>query len=434
MNVEDSVRSIALCARAASRTLSRASDQQRCQALFNMASALRDGVTSILEANEEDMRCARAAGMAPGLLDRLYLDEGRIHSMADSLEQLAELPDVIGCTLDDRVLENGLRLRGGSVPLGVVAMVYEARPNVTADAAGICIRTGNAVVLRGGSSALHSNVVIAKVLSHAVEESGLPADSICIIDTPDRAATDALMRLRGIVDVLIPRGGAGLIRRCVEHSLVPVIETGIGNCHVYIHASANFEMARSIVMNAKTQRPGVCNACESLLVDRSLSDSLLPSIARDLAYAGVLIHADEESLASIRAACAGDSRVLDSLVAAEEQDWGREYLGLEISVAIVDGVGDAVERIARYGTGHSECIVADPSDARGAQAIAEFTDSVDAAAVYVNASTRFTDGGCFGMGAEIGISTQKLHVRGPFATQALTTWKYLIEGYGQVRA
>ncbi len=431
MSVEDSVRSIAVSAREASRELSRASDRRRCEALHRMADALRAGSETILQANSVDMLHAREAGMAPGLLDRLLLTPDRIESMACSLEKLAQLPDAIGRTLEDRVLENGLHLRKVSVPLGVVAMVYEARPNVTADAAGICIRTGNAVVLRGGSSAIRSNVAIAGVLADAVRAAGLPSDCIKIIDTPDRAATDALMRLRGLVDVLIPRGGAGLIRRCVEHSLVPVIETGVGNCHIYVHSSAEFEMARRIILNAKTQRPGVCNACESLLIDASIAKDFLPLIASDLRREGVTVHADRASLAAI-GEVSGDSDA-DLLVEATEQDWGREYLGLEISVAMVDGVEDALDRIARYGTGHSECIVADPADPEGGRAIAEFMDSVDAAAVYVNASTRFTDGGCFGMGAEIGISTQKLHARGPFAAEALTTWKYLVEGTGQVR-
>lgn len=430
MSVEGSVRAVAEAAKTASCVLCRATDDQRRAALRAMATGLRAGCEPILAANGEDMRRARETGMALGLLDRLLLNPERIESMAVSLEELAAAPDAIGELLELRTLDNGLLLKRVSVPLGVVAVVYEARPNVTADAAGICIRTGNAVVLRGGSSALESNLAIARILSEAVASSGLPAESVSIIDSADRAATDALMRMRGLVDVLIPRGGAGLIRRCVENSRIPVIETGVGNCHTYVHATADADMAAAIVLNAKTSRPGVCNACESLLVDRAVAQGFLPRMARELASAGVAMHADPEAFAIIGNAA---PQVKDMLFPAVEEDWGREYLGLEISVAVVDGVSQAIAHIARYGTGHSECIVADPDEPSGVQAIGEFTSSVDAAAVYVNASTRFTDGGCFGMGAEIGISTQKLHVRGPFATQALTTWKYVIEGTGQVR-
>ncbi|MFR5000382.1 MAG: glutamate-5-semialdehyde dehydrogenase [Slackia sp.] len=369
--------------------------------------------------------------MSEGLLDRLMLDEARIESMACALESLAELPDPLNRTLERREIDGGMDLRRVTTPLGVVAMVYEARPNVTVDAAGICLKSGNACVLRGGSQAFHSNMALAKVLREAVQGAGLPADCVRAIETVDRAATDALMELHGIVDVLIPRGGAGLIRRCVECSKVPVIETGTGNCHVYVHETADFAMARAIVMNAKTQRTGVCNACESLLVDRSIAQAFLPEMLSSLAQAGVLIHGDAEARAAFAAASGegGAQRFAD----ATEQDWGREYLAPEISVKAVDGIEEAIRHINRYGTGHSECIVADESACAGASAIEDFLAGVDAAAVYANASTRFTDGGCFGLGAEIGISTQKLHVRGPFALDALTSYKYVIRGTGQVR-
>ena len=322
--------------------------------------------------------------------------------MASALESLALLDDPTGKILEQRTLENGLLIRKVSVPLGVVAMVYEARPNVTADAAGICVKSGNACVLRGGSMAVHSNLAIAQVLRVAIESVGLPADAVVAIESTDRTETDTLLRLRGLVDVLIPRGGAGLIQHCVEHAIVPVIETGVGNCHVYVHESADFAMARKIILNAKTQRTGVCNACESVLVDASIAHEFLPGLLLDLAQANVLIHGDEVVRAAVQATVAeGHAELSQFFVDATEEDWGREYLALEISIHVVEnGVDEAVSHINRYGT---------------------------------NASTRFTDGGEFGLGAEIGISTQKLHVRGPFALEALTSTKYLVNGTGQVR-
>ena len=429
-SIEESVRDIALRAQAASRAVGRASEKVRNQALFAMAASLRGNMADILAGNKVDMEAGKAAGMSSGLLDRLFLDEGRVNAMADALELLADLPDPLGRVLEHRELEGGIDLTRVSVPLGVVAMVYEARPNVTADAAGICLKSGNACVLRGGSQALHSNAAIVSALREAVVSAGLPADCISFIDTTDRTATDALMQLHGIVDVLIPRGGAGLIRHCIECSKVPVIETGTGNCHTYVHETADFDRACAILLNAKTQRVGVCNACESLLVDESIAADFLPKALGALAEAGVTIHGD----ASARSAAnlAGQAARL-KFVDATDDDWGREYLALEISVKAVSGVEEAIEHINRYGTRHSECIVADEATQSGIDAIEEFLAGVDAAAVYANASTRFTDGGCFGLGAEIGISTQKLHVRGPFALEALTTYKYQLRGSGQVR-
>ena len=402
-SIEESVRDIALRAQAASRAVGRASEKVRNQALFAMAASLRGNMADILAGNKVDMAAGKAAGMSSGLLDRLFLDEGRVNATADALESLADLPDPLGRVLEHRELEGGIDLTRVSVPLGVVAMVYEARPNVTADAAGICLKSGNVCVLRGGSQALHSNAAIVSALREAVVSAGLPADCISFIDTTDRTATDALMQLHGIVDVLIPRGGAGLIRHCIECSKVPVIETGTGNCHTYVHETADFDRACAILLNAKTQRVGVCNACESLLVDESIAADLAGQVAR--------------------------SKFVD----ATDDDWGREYLALEISVKAVSGVEEAIAHINRYGTRHSECIVADEATQAGVDAIEEFLAGVDAAAVYANASTRFTDGGCFGLGTEIGISTQKLHVRGPFALEALTTYKYQLRGSGQVR-
>lgn len=429
--LKDSVRATALAARAASRVLARASEAQRNEALCAMARALRAHAADIVAANALDMRQGEKRGMDAGLLDRLMLDEGRIDAMAHALEALSALPDPLGRTLQHSVMEGGMDLRRVAVPLGVVAMVYEARPNVTADAAGICLKSGNACVLRGGSQALRSNAALVRVLREAVEGAGLPADCVCAIERAERAAADALMELHGVVDVLIPRGGAGLIRHCVEHSKVPVIETGTGNCHVYVHETADPVRACAIVMNAKTQRTGVCNACESLLVDESALDSFLPQAAAELIAAGVTLHVDEPSRAALEKAGVAGGR--DSVVDACDDDWGREYLAPDISVKAVAGVDEAVDHIARFGTGHSECIVADEDSAAGADAIERFLAGVDAAAVYANASTRFTDGGCFGLGAEIGISTQKLHVRGPFALEALTSYKYVIRGTGQVR-
>ena len=437
-DVRAEVRRIAEEARAASVALAQTSDGQRNAALAAMAAALRTHAGEIVEANGRDMAAARAAGTQMSLLDRLMLDEGRVGAMADALEELALLPDPLGRVQDARTLPNGIRLERVSVPLGVVAVVYEARPNVTADAAGICLKSGNAAVLRGGSLAAHSNRAVARVLSDAAVAAGLPSGAVGLVASTDRAAADELMQLHGLIDVLIPRGGAGLIRRCVEHSKVPVIETGTGNCHVYVHESADAAMARGIVLNAKCRRYGVCNAAETLLVDRSMAGSFLPEMLAALAREGVLLHCDEEAMrcASIArdAAGAASTGAEMRVEAATEEDWATEYLAPEIAVKCVDGVEEAIAHVNRYGTKHSEAIVADPAGAAGLAAIEAFLARVDAAAVYANASTAFTDGGQFGLGAEIGISTQKLHARGPFALDALTSYKYVLRGDGQVRA
>ena len=424
-DIQAYVERLASEAKEASRPLGFASDAERCDAVRAMAAALRARAGEIIAANERDMDAARAAGTAAGLLDRLLLTPERIEGMAVGLEALCDLPDPVGRVLEERDIDQGVHLQKVAVPLGLVTMVYEARPNVTSDAAGICARTGNACILRGGSLALHSCRTIANVLADAMETSGFPRAAVSFIDTTDRAATDALMSLHGIVDVLIPRGGAGLIRHCVENARVPVIETGTGNCHIYVHESADFDKARRIVMNAKTQRVGVCNAAESLLADKAIAKTFLPQMLADLAKAGVLVHGDEATLA---AAVAAGEPATSNTVPATEDDWGREYLALEMSCKVVSGLDEAIDHINRYGTGHSEAIVAED-----AAACDRFLREVDAAAVYANASTRFTDGGEFGLGAEIGISTQKLHARGPFAAEALTTYKYELRGNGQVR-
>ena len=419
------VRELAAAAKAASRPLGFASDEQRVGAVRAMAAALRDAEPTILEQNALDMDDAAQAGTSAGLLDRLKLTHERIEGMAVGLEKLAELSDPVGRVLEHRTIDCGLDLQKVSVPLGLVAMVYEARPNVTADAAGICIRTGNACILRGGSMAHRSCVAIAHALADAVEACGFPRAAVSIIETTDRAATGELMSLRGIVDVLIPRGGAGLIQRCVKESLVPVIETGTGNCHIYLHEGVDMQKALPIIINAKTQRVGVCNAAESLLVDASIAGAALPQVIEALHEHDVLIHGDAAACAA--AAAAGLVEGTD-YVPATEEDWGREYLALEMSVKVVADEDEAIAHINRYGTGHSEAIVTE--DAAAGE---RFLREVDASSVYVNASTRFTDGGEFGLGAEIGISTQKLHARGPFAAEALTTYKYEIRGCGQIR-
>ena len=419
------VEGLAAAAKAASRPLGFASNEQRVATVRAMATALRDAEPTILEQNGLDMDAAAKAGTSAGLLDRLKLTHERIEGMAAGLEKLAELPDPVGRVLEHRTIDCGLDLQKVSVPLGLVAMVYEARPNVTADAAGICIRTGNACILRGGSMARRSCVAIAHALADAVEACGFSREAVSIIETTDRAATGALMGLRGIVDVLIPRGGAGLIQRCVRESLVPVIETGTGNCHIYLHEGVDMQKALPIIVNAKTQRVGVCNAAESLLVDDAVADAVLPQVVKTLHEHGVFIHGDAMTCAA--AAAAGLAEGAD-YVPATEDDWGREYLALEMSVKVVADEDEAISHINRYGTGHSEAIVTED-----VQAGERFLREVDASSVYVNASTRFTDGGEFGLGAEIGISTQKLHARGPFAAEALTTYKYEIRGCGQTR-
>lgn len=409
-------------AKQASSAMALTTEEMRNNALHAMADALRDNVDVICEANAKDMAYGEKTGVSKPILDRLYLDAGRIENIARALEELAALDDPTGKILETRTLDNNLEITRVTVPMGVVAMIYEARPNVTADAAGICIKSGNACVLRGGSLAVNSNLAISDLLSMAAYNAGMPQDAIVSIRSTDRAETDELLGLRGLVDVLIPRGGAGLIQHCVDHARVPVIETGTGNCHIYIHQSADMNKALPIIINAKTQRTGVCNAAESLLIDEAIADEALPVVVGALSEAGVTIHGDEVTRA------VGSSLGIEVLEATVD-DWGREYLDMDISIKVVSGIEEAIAHINQYGTHHSEAIIAENSAAQEL-----FLCSIDAAAVYVNASTRFTDGGEFGLGAEIGISTQKLHARGPFALEALTTYKYLIRGNGQIRA
>jgi len=406
-------------AREASTRLAIASTRERDRAILAMSEALLARQDEILAANEEDMTAASARGTAEGLLDRLALTPARIADMADALAQVAALADPLGEVVEGHTLPNGIELSKVRVPMGVVAIIYEARPNVTADAAGLCVKTGNAVILRGGSLAIRSCLALTRVLADAVAGVGLPAASVQCIESTDHEAATELMGLHDYVDVLIPRGGAGLIRSVVENSKIPVIETGIGNCHVYVHADADPEMARKIVVNSKCQRPSVCNAAESLLVDEAVYTTVLPAIVAELVANGVTLFADEKTRALGAA---------PSIEPATEEDWGTEYHDLRMSVKVVSGLDEAIAHINRYGTKHSESIVTEDYAASR-----RFLHEVDAAAVYVNASTRFTDGGEFGLGAEIGISTQKLHARGPMGLTALTSTKYLLLGNGQIR-
>lgn len=417
METYELVRSKAAAAKKAAAELAVTSTAVKNRALLAMAQALRDRQAAILQANAEDMRQAAAKGMKASMLDRLKLTEQRIAGMAEGLEQVAGLPDPVGSVVGGSRLANGMTVTKVRVPLGVIGIIYEARPNVTADAAGLCLKSGNAVILKGGSEAMQSNKIIAAVLAEAAEKAGIPAGAVQFIDTSDRQAVTDLIHMNGLVDVVIPRGGAGLIKAVVMNATVPVIETGAGVCHTFVDASADVQMAMDIAYNAKVQRPSVCNAMETLLVHKDIAGKFLPPMLEKYFAAGVEIRGDERVQAF-------SSQVL----AATEEDWSTEYGDLRLSVKVVDSLEEAMEHIAVYSTGHSECIVtSDYANAR------KFQLRVDAAAVYVNASTRFTDGFEFGFGAEIGISTQKLHARGPMALPELTSTKYLIDGSGQVR-
>ena len=386
-------------------------------ALNAAADALVAATGRIIEANELDVEQARANGTPEHVIDRLALDAPRVAAFAQGVRDLAGLPDPVGEVVRGSTLANGLRMQQIRVPMGVVGMIYEGRPNVTADAAGICLKSGNAVLLRGSSSAAHSNAAIIDVFRDAIAGAGVPADAIQGLDSSDRSSATALMQARGFVDLVIPRGGAGLIQTVVEQSTVPVIETGVGNCHVYVDADADLDMALSIALNAKTQRTSVCNAAESLLVHKAVADEFVPRVTRAMSEAGVLIHGDASFVAA-------DEAVLP----ATDDDYATEYLALEISARVVDSLDDAIDHIRRFSSHHTEAIVT-----RDLAAAQRFAASVDAAAVMINASTRFTDGGEFGFGAEIGISTQKLHARGPMGLQEMTTTTYVVTGDGHVR-
>ena len=408
---------IAEGAKRAQRLLAKSGGQLRTDALMAIAQALEDNKEKIIEANNLDIKNARENGMSEAMIDRLSLTAQRISGMAQGAREVAAMADPIGNVLWGETRPNGLKLEKVSVPLGVVAIIYEARPNVTSDAAALCLKSGNAVILRGGKEAINSNKAVADIMRDAVEAKGLPRDSINLIEDTSRESANELMRANGYVDVLIPRGGKGLIKSVVANATVPVIETGSGNCHTYVDKDADLNMAAEIVFNAKTSRTSVCNACESLLIHKDVIEKALPMIYDKLKLKDVEIFGDET-------VC----KILPEAKRATEEDWGTEYLDYKISIKTVESVDEAIEHIAKYSTGHSECIVTE--NYHTAQ---QFMREVDSSAVYVNASTRFTDGGEFGFGAEIGISTQKLHARGPLGLKNLTSEKYIIYGSGQIR-
>ena len=387
-------------------------------ALLAICNALKENCDDIIKANEIDIENGKKAGLTASLLDRLSLNEQRIFSMADGVAQVASLADPVGTVLSGNRLENGLKIQRVRVPLGVIGIIFEARPNVTADAAALCLKAGNAVILRGGKEAINSNKSIADIMRNAIESVGLPIDCIQLIEDTSRESATELMGLSQYLDVLIPRGGAGLINAVVQNAKVPVIETGVGNCHVYVDKTADIDMAASIIFNAKTSRPSVCNAIETILVHRDIAEKALPVIKERLDIKSVELRGCEETV-----------RILgDNVIPATEDDYYREFLDYILAVRVVDSIDEALSHIAKYSSGHSECIVTESYE--NAE---KFTQSVDSAAVYVNASTRFTDGGEFGLGAEIGISTQKLHARGPMGLNELTSTKFIINGNGQVR-
>ena len=401
----------------AKRTLATATTSQKNNALQAIADALRNNADIIIKENKKDLDNGINAGFTKALLDRLSLDKDRIGAIASSVEDIISLQDPVGKTIGGTVNSSGMKIVKVSAPLGVIAVIYEARPNVTADAAALCLKSGNAVILRGGIEAINSNKIIASVMRDALLKTDLPQDCIQLVEDTSRQTANELMKLSEYVDVLIPRGGAGLIKSVVENSTVPVIETGVGNCHTYVDSDADIGMAVDIVYNAKTSRPSVCNACETLLIHKDVAQFALIAISEKLKEKSVTIRGDEVTCA-----------ILPNAVPASVEDWDKEYLDYEIACKVVSDIDEAIDHITKHGTGHSECIVTDSYHSSQ-----KFLNEVDAAAVYVNASTRFTDGGEFGFGAEIGISTQKLHTRGPIGLPELTTVKYTIYGNGQIR-
>jgi glutamate-5-semialdehyde dehydrogenase len=441
------VADICRSAKRAAKTLARVDTATKNAALEGIAAALGEHAEEILAANARDMHAGREADLSEALLDRLLLDEGRIAGIAMAVRQIVALGDPVGEVIDGHRLPNGLDVRKVRVPLGVVAVVYEARPNVTIDAAALCLKSGNAIVLRGSSSALHSNAALARIAGEAAVAGGLPEGCVSLVAGGGREELAELATQKGTVDLIIPRGGEGLKAALEEVATVPVIYAASGNCHVYVDAGADLEQAEAIVLNAKVQRPGVCNAAETLLIHEDIAAELVPRIVGALGDAGVVVRADERTLALVAPpgiarpgtaaprGASGDARngagaeSSGTIEAADEGDWGTEYLALTLAVKVVDSAEEAIEHIGRYGSGHSEAIVT-----RDTESARAFQLGVDAACVYVNASTRFTDGGEFGMGAEIGNSTQKLHVRGPIGLRELCTFKYLVEGDGHVRA
>ena len=408
-----------ICQRAkvASAELSKVSAEVRNKALYSMADALERNCSAILEANTKDVEIARAKGVKEALIDRLVVDKKRVNSMASNLREVAKLPDAVGEIVKTWTRPNGLIIGLLRVPLGVIGIIYESRPDVTSEASGLCIKSGNAIILRGGSDAINSNIAIGNSLRTALEETGLNKNIIQVVPVTDRAQAEKLMTMREYVDVLIPRGGANLIKTVVEKSTVPVIETGTGNCHIYVEEDADLSCAIDIVINAKCQRPGTCNAAEKLIVHKNVAKQFLPKVISALNLNGVEVRADQKTM-----------DLIPNLKLAVEEDWGTEYLDLIIAIKLVDSLDEAIAHINKYGTKHSESILT-----KDFNKALKFINEVDAAAVYWNASTRFTDGNQFGLGAEIGISTQKLHARGPMSAQQLTTTKFFILGRGHIR-
>lgn len=404
-------------AKEAEKTLMIATTEQKNKALKYIEQALIENADEIIQANTIDLENGKNNGMSEAMLDRLKLDKDRIKGMAKGVEDVVLLPDPVGRVLSETTRPNGLNIKKVSTPLGVIGVIFEARPNVTSDAAALCLKSGNTVILRGGKEAINSNRIIAKTMREAVKKSGLSEDVIQLVEDTSRESANALMQMNEYVDVLIPRGGAGLIQAVVKNATVPVIETGVGNCHIYIDKDAHVDMAADIVYNAKTNRVSVCNAAESLLIHKDIAKEALPKIKAKLDEKSVELFGDEEAV-----------DIAKGIEKATERDWGTEYLDYKMSVKIVNSLDEAVDHIYKYSTGHSECIVTENKEAAE-----EFLNKVDSAAVYVNASTRFTDGGEFGFGAEIGISTQKLHARGPIGLPELQSFKYKIYGNGQVR-
>lgn len=417
IDIKEIITNQAMMAKKASQKLATLSSLEKNKALLTMAHALEVKTPIILEENNIDMENGRQKGLSASLLDRLLLTTERIAQMANGLRQIANLNDPVGNGIMSCRRPNGLDIRCIRVPLGLVGIVYEARPNVTADAIGLCLKSGNAVILRGGSEAIHSNKILASILAEAAYSAGIPHGAIQFVSITEHEAVDAMMRLNKYVDVIIPRGGAGLIKRVVENSSVPVIETGVGICHVFVDEFADLELATKIILNAKTSRPAVCNAIETVLIDQKIANEYLPMICQKLSEAKVEIRGCEKCLA-----------IRPELKTATKEDWSTEYGDLIISIKIVENIDEAISHINTYGSGHSEAIIT-----TNYNNALKFQKLVDASAVYVNASTRFTDGNEFGFGAEIGISTQKLHARGPMGLEALTTMKYLIYGEGQIR-
>lgn len=411
------LRELAVQAKEAARVLAGASEERKNRALENISDALLRHQDEILAANRADCDAARADGMSDAMLDRLTLTGARLERMAAAVRKVRDLPDPVGEVMEERVLENGLQLSKVRVPLGVVGIIYESRPNVTVDAAVLCLKSGNAAFLRGGSESIRSNIALERVMREALAQSGLPQNAVTLVHDTSRETASQMMQLRGLIDVLIPRGGAGLIAAVVRSASVPVIETGTGNCHVYVHEKADLRMAVDIIVNAKAQRVSVCNAAETLLVDEAVADDFLPMAQKALSASGVALRGCERTRA-----------ILEGAAPADDDDWAREYLDYILAVRVVQGLDEAISHIARYSTGHSECIVT-----QDAEAAARFLREIDAAAVYHNASTRFTDGEEFGMGAEIGISTQKMHARGPMGLRELCSYKYIVRGSGQIR-